>query len=190
MLAEYSRARVRPRRHPPPNYVCFHSRVSVHSSHGFALSKVRCAYHHRAKPLWIGPSFHVVAAHFGTLGFPGEGPGVKKRQRNPGGGNQSIPNAPSPAPTTPIHEPTPAKTAGTSSASANKGGRPSFIYSVEWVQEQLAKDDGLELIAERLNNSSRRAREWQRKALGIEAEVKGGDIRLPRQEPSMAHVPQ
>ena len=40
-------------------------------------------------------------------------------------------------------------------------------------------------MTERMNELSRRAREWRRKACATQADVKGGALRLPRQEPCM-----
>jgi hypothetical protein len=167
----------------------------------FSLRKIRRTLRHHAQPLWTGPRFHVVAAHFGILGFPGEGPG-KRIVRNTGGWNVhkvSPPTpVPNPAPTTPTHLPTPAGTSSSepfschhrSTVSTDKGGRPSFHYSVEWVQEQLDKEDGLELIAERLNTVSSRAHKWQRKAMGTQAEVRGGDTRFcPARNPQWRQPP-
>jgi hypothetical protein len=62
---------------------------------------------------------------------------------------------------------------------------PFFVYTPEWVEERLAQENGLQLLVDRLNQASRPAREWQRKVDGTTAAVRGGDIRLPRQEPSL-----
>ena len=34
----------------------------------------------------------------------------------------------------------------------------------EWVEAQLEQEEGMDLLAARLNEQSRRAREWQRQA--------------------------
>ena len=140
--------------------------------------------------MWLGVRFHVVTAHFGTLGFPGEGP-PKRPARNPHGYNN---HSPAPPPTDPPIA-TPSKTTASSTAPASgsssglasgKRGHPIIIYTPEWVEQQLEQEDGLAIIAARLNTASRRAREWKRKAEGSQAEVRGGDLHLPKQEPSMA----
>ena len=139
------------------------------------------------RPLWFGPRFHSVAAHFGILGFPGEGP-PRFVARNPRGINGFVTEPPTRTPPPPTPQPTArpgAQTPSSSESCADKGGRPIRLYTAEWVQEQVEADGGYEMLAARLNEISRTARKWQRQATATQAEVKGGGTRLPNSSPSM-----
>ena len=124
----------------------------------------------RKLPLWSGLRLHVVAAHFGTLGYVGQGP-PRRAARNPGGVNgfnkhipPGIPEA-VPSPHTPAEATTStASPASCTHPSTGKRGGPVFFYTTEWVAAKLEQEDGLALITGRLNDSSRRARGWKRQA--------------------------
>jgi hypothetical protein len=88
----------------------------------------------------------------------------------------SVFDLPTPLPPTPP--------VSTQPRSAKKVGKPIFVYTPAWVEQELAKEDGLARVAERMQMLSKRARSYQRQATQTQAEVFGAGTRLPRQEPS------